>query len=208
MNPRRIVATLLEADDLLPQETPQPSGDEQFDPSDIKDYADYSTAPRAIEGMPITGYYRGLAKKLENKRLRTVNGGGRGWKTEPNTWLLIDGDIIKIRFYWTDILTVTPDDTVTVNSGGFQTVTTQGRIGEWLPGGWNIYKQKGTWYWYNYKTRGEVGTGDFNANTANVNGMKVLQPFSDGDRITADGSLHPILPAEYVKVRKPRGNSI
>jgi hypothetical protein len=200
MNPRRVVAKLLEADDMLPAEQPE----ETFDRDSIKNFAAGAEMVRPMFGIPITGFYRGLHQKIENKRLRTVpnyktGDVARGTKVDNNTWLVIyENGTIGVRVHKTDIITVTPDDTLAVDTGGWQTRLTQDRLGDWLPGGWRIYTQAGTWYWWNYKT--STGT----AENIDELGYKILQPFSSGDTITADGTLHPILPVKYEKVRKPR----
>lgn len=198
MNPRSLVATLLEADDLLPEEVPQPDAGEQLDPEAIKDYANEKDTPRPISGVSIRGFYADLLKKLHRHgRLRYVHDGVRGYKVEGNTWLGIDehSQVISVRLHHTDIICVTPDDTLTVSTGGWETRVTKRRLDDWLPGGWRIYAQAGTWYWWNYKNQGAA------ENTVNDQGMKILQPFSDGDQIDADGTLRPRLAPKYVKVK-------
>jgi hypothetical protein len=200
MNPRRVVAKLLEADDMLPPEQPE----ETFDAEAIKNFAQTAEVVRPMFGIPINGFYRDLHQKIQNKRLRAVpnyrtNDPARGTKVDNNTWLVLYANgTIGVRVHRTDIITVTPDDTLAVDTGNWETRLTQDRLGDWLPGGWRIYTQEGTWYWWNYKNDGAV------APSINDLGYKILQPFSSGDTITADGTLHPVLPVKYVKVRKPR----
>src|SRR5690349_20414633 len=103
MNPGRIAATLLEADDLLPDQEPI-----QAEPTvDPKEYIS-NLGPRHVPGIPIRGYYRDLERKLENNHLRRVDDGERGYKVDHNTWLIIrDFDRhILLRFYDTDIIEV------------------------------------------------------------------------------------------------------
>jgi hypothetical protein len=41
-------------------------------------------------------------------------------------------------------MTVSQDDTLVVDNGSWQTVTTLARLNDWLPSGWGIYTHKGT----------------------------------------------------------------
>jgi len=54
------------------------------------------------------------------------------------------GDAIAIRYHDTDVVTVSADDTYTLDSGGWRTVTTKARINEYSPA--RLYQQKGVWY--------------------------------------------------------------
>jgi len=196
MNPRRLVASLLEDDIPLDSAGGGSVEPESFDLDAIKDYAKSDPAIRELHGVPVTGFHRDLLKRLQYKRLRAHDYGGKGTKVEPNTWILqMDDGSIAVRVYRTDIIRVTPEDTITVSTGGYHTRLTQGRLAEWLPGGWRIYTQNGDWYWWNYKEHG-------NETTVDTQGIKILQPFGDGDQITADGTLHPTLPPRYEKIRK------
>lgn len=185
---------------MLPPEQPA----ETFDPESIKDFAQEQTPIRPIAGIPITGLHRDLLNKIKNNRLREVPnyrsvGTARGVKVDGNTWLVLyENGTIGVRLYKTDIMTVTSDDTLVVDTGGHDTTLTRHRLGDWLPGGWRIYTQDGTWYWWNYKNEGSA------ENTVNDQGFKILQPFSPGDQITADGTLQPVVPPKYVRVKKAR----
>lgn len=204
MNPRRIVATLLETGEMPPEES-----SEQFGVQDIKDLAGDATGPRPLQGKPFHGYYNELKAKLDSsRRMRTIyrtrdrqgNGGpegGRGVKVANNTYLLIYPDgTIAVRLHDTDVVTVKPDDTIRIDSGGWYTRTSQDRIGEWIRGGWNLYTLKGEWHWYNYANPDWA--------KVSVDGFKMLQPANSGDTIDGDGVLHPTEPAKLLKVRKPR----
>jgi hypothetical protein len=180
---------------MLPPEQPA----ETFDRDSIKDFAQDPHPIRPIAGVPITGLYVTLQQKFQNRNSRRLDDGERGVKVDGNTWLVrYENGTIGVRVYNTDIVQVEPDDTMTVDTGGFETRLTLRRLGDWLPGGWRIYSQDGTWYWWNYKNDGAA------EKTVNDQGFKILQPFSSGDRITADGTLHPVVPPKYVRVKKPR----
>lgn len=187
MSPRRVVAILLEADDMLPPEQG----------IDVKSLTSRATdgTPLPVPGVPITGLHRDWSRRFEQKRLRR-DGPTEFFKVDNNTLLVRDirDGSIAVKFHYTDILTVTPDDTLTLNNGTWQTVTTLSRINNWLPGGWGLYSQKGTWYWQNHRHSDE----DMNP------GFKRTQPYSNGDMITADGTLHPKAGPEFKRTRVPQ----
>jgi hypothetical protein len=43
-----------------------------------------------------------------------------------------------------DVLTFYPDGSVSINAGGWETVTTKERINSYLPGDWRVYSDRGT----------------------------------------------------------------
>lgn len=100
-----------------------------------------------------------------------------------------DGSI-AVRYHRTDVLTVTPDDKVTVDTGGWHSVTTASRLKEYMPGSWNFFRRGDELFWYG---PGIVGVD-----------MRVEQPLTDGDFITADGELHCQKPPNYYRQRKKR----
>jgi hypothetical protein len=95
-------------------------------------------------------------------------------KLGNNTYANRRGDNIAITLHSTDVLTFEPDETVTVTSGGWKTVTTKSRINEYAPHGWGISQERGVWHWSRY-----LGNGQHTER----------QPFSDGDKILPDGTL-------------------
>jgi hypothetical protein len=50
-----------------------------------------------------------------------------------------------IRLHHTDILTFHPDGNITLNSGGWQSLTTKARMNAYLPAGWVVYSDRG-WF--------------------------------------------------------------
>lgn len=164
MNARRLVATLLEADDMLPPD------DLGVDPKEF--IANVNDSPMPIQGVTVRGYYADLERKFMGARVKR-DGPERFFKIENNTWLVHDTvmNTISVRLHQTDIITVTPEDTITVDNGGWQTVTTQARLNDYLPGGWKVYTQKGDWYWHNWREE----------DTPSQPGFKKLQPYSNGD---------------------------
>lgn len=55
-----------------------------------------------------------------------------------------NGDI-AVRLHATDVVTWHPDETVTLNTGGWYTVTTKGRINDWADP-FSVYSVGGTWH--------------------------------------------------------------
>jgi len=97
--------------------------------------------------------YSDLQAKLGNRAQRKIGN---------NTYLRSRGDDLIVRLHNTDILIAHHDGFVTLNSGGYRTVTTKARISEYLQGtGYHVYQDKKVWY---------VKTGD---------GATVV-PFEDG----------------------------
>jgi len=91
-------------------------------------------------------------------------------KLANNTYLHETHEGVAVQLHNTDIVTVHPDDTYTLNSGGWQTVTTKARINEFSPA--RLGQDKGIWYLY-------VGAG--------AGWSKERIPFVDGIKVNADG---------------------
>ena len=91
-------------------------------------------------------------------------------KLTHNTYLHETQDGVAVKLHNTDIVTIHRDDTYTLNSGGWQTVTTKARINEFSPA--RLGQDMGIWYLY-------VGQG--------AGWSKERVPFHDGIKITANG---------------------
>jgi hypothetical protein len=93
-----------------------------------------------------------------------------------------------IRFHRTDVAFHNPDGSVTVTTGGFETVTTKRRINENLPHG-SIYSERGTLFFWSRGKR---------------------CPFVDGMTVNSDGKVCGIDLAEIIpwatntRFKKPR----
>lgn len=71
-------------------------------------------------------------------------------KVANNTYAIRrDDDTIAIRLHETDVVTVTRDNRVRLETGGWYTVTTKERINRYIPG-WTAYSDRGTWYVRHY----------------------------------------------------------
>ena len=63
-------------------------------------------------------------------------------KVANNTWLIRRGDDIALQLHATDVVTLHKDGTISLNSGGWRTVTTKDRIGQYC----RIGQSQGVWY--------------------------------------------------------------
>lgn len=99
-------------------------------------------------------------------------------KLENNTYIRQEADgNIYVRLHTTDIIILSPDDTFTLNTGGWQTVTTKDRLNKYGPV--RIYQDKGQWY---------IGTW---------NDPRAI--FADGIRIDKRGKITGAIPLDNVK---------
>lgn len=188
MSPRRLISALLE-DEIDPLSSPEGE-------IDVKHLTSQAVAANSLlSGPSITGTYADLARRFEGKRRLRRDGPEESFKVDNNTWLCRDtsSGSISVKFHYTHILTVTPEDSLTVNNGDWQTVTTLARLNNWLPAGWGVYTHKGSWYW---TCRGSEETGSPK--------LKKLWPYSNGDTISADGTLTVRAEPEFKNVRAPR----
>ena len=157
----------------------------------------YAEEPFRVPGSGPTDLYHTLTVKLNNRPRK---------KVANNTYVVRQGNgALAVQFHQTHILVAFPDGKVVVNSGGWKHgsgghghnpggrtepgTTTMARMDDWLCSGWQIYKLKGEWYWFN-----RSGPRHWEAD--------IRYPYTDGDTIFPDGSLkiqaHPI----YLKRRR------
>ncbi len=87
-----------------------------------------------------------------------------------NTRLERRGDTIALRYHSTDVVTYHPDGSLTLDSGGWRTITTKECINWALPRGLHLRQDKGVWF---------VGSSWFDNGT----------PFADGMRIGPRGGI-------------------
>jgi hypothetical protein len=73
-----------------------------------------------------------------------VLGGRETKKLSNNTYLRKEGANYIVKLHNTDIITVTPDNKLILNSGGWQTPTTKARINEFTKA--RISQKRGIWY--------------------------------------------------------------
>lgn len=64
-------------------------------------------------------------------------------KLERNTYLHPRGDAFAVRLHATDVVTILPDGTYSLNTGGWFTVTTKQRINAYGPA--RVSSDRGTW---------------------------------------------------------------
>src|SRR5260221_7675367 len=98
--------------------------------------------------------------------LRTARSIDAGKPIDRNTRLMLRGTSVAVRLHNTDIVTYAENGTVTLNTGGWKTVTTKVRINDYSP--FSVWSRKGCWF-------------------VNINGKEFV--FSDGMSITALGEV-------------------
>lgn len=82
-------------------------------------------------------------------------------KVENNTYIRLQENEVIVKFHYTDIATIQMDNTIILNSGGYQTFTTKDRFNKILnhtP--FRIYQELGIWYIRNYQTNEIYGYAD------------------------------------------------
>jgi hypothetical protein len=84
-------------------------------------------------------------------------------KLAGNTTLRKERGNMVVRFWGTDIISISPDNIFTLNAGGYETVTTKDRLNKFSPA--RVYQDKGIWYIYE------------------------RTPFVDGIRVNSDGMV-------------------
>jgi len=213
-NARSIVDRLLEDDPPVDQQPEQPAPAED-DGEDVRDmFLRLSTAPQPFHARGTAGSglrrYQTMLDRLGNRPSRKIS---------PNTYLIRgQNGAIRVRLHQTDIVAYTPDGTATFTTGGWPTKTTRDRMADWIPADWAIYTEPykkhkeeapdlwwdagrrniqgglGKMFWYNRATN--AGTWD--------SGWYI--PFTDGDSIAPDGTLHhQAEPKRRGKKRASRG---
>jgi hypothetical protein len=65
-------------------------------------------------------------------------------KLARNTYLRQEGDNVVIKLHNTDVITISPNDIYTLNSGGWRTPTTKERFNTFSPA--NVSQEKSAWY--------------------------------------------------------------
>lgn len=83
----------------------------------------------------------------------TFLSGGRSKSDRPianNTRVVRRGDDIAVRLHATDVVTFGQDGAITLDSGGWRTMTTKDRMNACLPIGWSIGSDRGRWSVYRH----------------------------------------------------------
>lgn len=102
--------------------------------------------------------------KARHDRARDPN---KGYSMGAHTRVVKSGNDYAIRYHDTNVVTVAPDGTTTLNSGGWRSKTTKERIADYAEGV-HIWQTKGVWY------------------VSTVRGTAV---FADGMQIAPDGVI-------------------
>ena len=112
--------------------------------------------------------------------LRTARSIERGKPIDRNTRLMMRGTSVAVRLHETDIVTYAEDGSVTLNTGGWKTVTTKDRINNFSP--FAVWSRRGTWFVHG------IGSEPV--------------PFADGMTITAAGEVRGAGPADTEQVER------
>ena len=95
-------------------------------------------------------------------------------KLARNTYLRQEGENVVIKLHNTDVITISPNDVYTLNSGGWRTPTTKERFNTFSPA--NVSQERSMWY----VTEGKYPTP--------WESRKVV-PYADGIQIDSDGNV-------------------
>lgn len=68
-----------------------------------------------------------------------------------NTYVENLGDCLAVRFHHTYVVTYFLDGSIVLDSDRWRTETTKARMNEYLPEGWSVYQERGTWYLDHWK---------------------------------------------------------
>lgn len=107
-------------------------------------------------------------RRLENNTWLEERQAGEGWAGQVNGV----GSHYAVRLHATDVVTLHPNRSYTLNSGGWRTVTTKARINHYAPG--SVGSDRGQWFYYPH---GYAGT-----RYCFADGMRVI-PHGDSDGI-------------------------
>lgn len=110
----------------------------QFDKKLAEIVSQHGTVHTAITDSGQFQVYVGIFKHTGKKRTR---------KIDNNTWEVLDndGNVIAIRLHDTNIITY-QGHKVTLDSGGWQTMTTKARLNRYLPDGVSISQKNFDWF--------------------------------------------------------------
>lgn len=117
-------------------------------------------------------------------------------KLENHTYLVQRGDNFAILLHQTDIVTYTPNGDVILNTGGWKTVTTRGRINEFLPFDYKVGQTRGQWDLWRWKPGQERKSWQ--------NREQESYPFIEGITITVKGAVKNAGSEVTVKAEKRR----
>jgi len=123
-------------------------------------------------------YYSDWIKFIDEGRVNKLRERRRPAR---NTWAIktrfrgkqVDCNAVAIRFHNTDIITITEQNDVILNSGGWRTVSTKDRLNRFTPRSMDIWQDQKIWW----VTVGRMDTEG------------VTVPYADGITISIDGEI-------------------
>ena len=175
---------------LLLDDEPPVTPDAAADPFDAEDpeaaLSRYMAQPFKARGSPVNLYQR-WKEALKGRPQRKVK---PEEKIGRSCWLIDRGEVIALRVYDTDVVTVNPENRVQVDMNGFWSQLSCRAVNWASPGGWQLFgrRKRGldwdawTFYWWNYHAPG--------------NDRRVIE-YTDGDYILPDGTLEPQANPDY-----------
>lgn len=81
---------------------------------------------------------------IDYKKATEILNGRKKRKIDHNTYLERIDEVFVVRFYNTDIIKIYPDNTQVLHTGGYRTMTTKNRLGDYSFV--RISQVKGDWY--------------------------------------------------------------
>ncbi len=170
--------------------------DDDFDPLDSEELIRTATSGlRLPPGEPAN--FEEWRSKIEASRSRTRGKLPLESNTAAYLYTSHDGtpQSIGIRLHNTDIIKIYPDNSFVVDVGSWHSKLSLERLNKYLPGDWGIYTHSYQWYW----TVGNVGT-----RYSDDPEGRVIQPFTNGDRVDGQGVLHAQAEGERLSPRRTR----
>lgn len=142
-------------------------------------------------------YYAELHKRLIERNARWIERPARLARNTYAEWVEAPGrGPIAIRFHATRILTYSPEGWVTLNSGGWRTVTTKQRINEFLPR-FNVLSTYRGWIIWGGNYR--MGLPSCDDHCCFVDGMRV-----NVQTLEVDGADHVLELVDYERAQFAR----
>lgn len=114
-------------------------------------------------------------------------------KIANNTLVVSGGDSYAVRLHNTDVVTAYPDGSLSLNTGGWYSVTTKERINRYLPTGITLGSERGEWR-LRHTTYRKVGT-EWDSPTVFTTVWSV--PFADGITLVPQGETYVPQPGTY-----------
>lgn len=126
--------------------------------------------------------------QLRTRAAELVPGMTTGRRIDHNTFEAVDAEGVRhVILHSTKILTLFPDGSFIVDTGGFNTHTTRARLNSFLPAGWGVHTERGDIYLTRWLS----------------DGQHPAVPFERQVMVSADGKVTPdVSPAALLGTAK------